>query len=174
MAHKNHRSAGFSLVELVLALAVAMILTGFAVPTVQNAIRVYTVNSAAASVTRMLQLTRYVAIRQNSTACVLLDSGLFGVDANCDGAFSSTDTRVALPSGVTLDAEGPGTFAGMNFSVDPEVPDDFAVAFDGRGSTTISPTVSILYLEGWGHYAAVTVSGVGRAHAWRYEGDQWH
>jgi type II secretory pathway pseudopilin PulG len=175
---KNHTAAaGFSLVELLLVLAVSMIVMGFAVPVVQNAIRAYTVNSAASNVSRFVQLARYAAIRRNAPACTLIQGRFFGVDTDCDGAFASSDSRYTLPAGIVVHATGPGTVDGMNFS-DTPVPADPSypapVTFNARGNTALSPAVGVIYLEGWGNYSAVTVTGVGRARSWRYNGSTWY
>ncbi|MBI4460658.1 MAG: GspH/FimT family pseudopilin [Acidobacteria bacterium] len=164
---------GFSLVELILVVAIGMVLVGFAVPTFQSAMRSHTINSTANNVTRLMQMARFAAIRQGSSACTVLEGNILGVDADCDGLWDPTATAVALPSGVILIDSGPATDE-MNFSTDPvAVPDPFVITFNSRGITTISPTVSLIYVTGWDRFAAVSVSGSGRARTWRYDGETW-
>ena len=53
---------GFTLLELVIVVAVAMVLAAVAVPLINNTVRVYTFRSTVAAVTGIVQSTRYNAI----------------------------------------------------------------------------------------------------------------
>jgi len=59
------RDSGFSLTELVVALAVGLILMGVALPSFLRAYRSYQLSNAAIQVSDILRLTRYEAIRRN-------------------------------------------------------------------------------------------------------------
>ena len=172
---KRGRNRGFSIVELLIAIVIGMVLMGFAIPVLQNAMRNYSLNSAASNVSRILQLARYTAIRQGSDACTVLDGTIFGIDADCDGARDANQQSYALPTGITLENTGPDP-GGMNYSTAPTPvpPPDFVMRFNTRGSTNVAPTASLVYLAGWGNSAAVTISGAGRARHWRYSGDTWY
>ena len=164
---------GFSFLELLIVISIGLVIMGFAIPMVQSALRNYTLNSAATNITRTMQLARYTAIQQGSNACTVLVGNTFGADADCDGALDPNAMAVVLPSGVTMTDTGPAT-TGMNFSTDPTaVASPFTVTFNSRGSTTVAPTASLIYLTGWGNSTAVTVSGAGRARTWQYNGDIW-
>ena len=164
---------GFSLLELLIVLAIGLVIMGFSIPMIQSAMRNYTLNSAATNITRMMQLARYTAIQQGSNACTVLVGNIFGADADCDGALDPNAMAIALPSGVSMTDAGPAT-NGMNFSTAPvAVADPFAITFNSRGSTTDSPAVDLVYLTGWGNFTAVTVSGAGRARTWQYDGAAW-
>lgn len=169
-AHRN----GFSLLELMIVMAIGLALLGFAIPVVQSAIRNYSLTSATGNLTRMMQLARMTAIQQGSNACTVLQGRLFGMDANCDGALGNTERAYALPNGITLSAAGPAA-TGMNFPTTPvAVASPFAITFNSRGNTTVSPVASLIYITGWGNNKAVTVSGAGRTRSWSYDGTSWH
>ena len=69
------RDSGFSLTELVVALAVGLILMGVAMPSFLRAYRSYQLSNAAVEVSDILRLTRYEAIRLNkSINCVFQPS----------------------------------------------------------------------------------------------------
>jgi len=61
----SRRDSGFSLTELVVALAVGLILMGVAMPSFLRAYRSYQLSNAATQVSDILRLTRYEAIRLN-------------------------------------------------------------------------------------------------------------
>lgn len=178
---KRSRNHGFSLVELLITVSIGMVLMALATPLVQNAMRNYTLNSAASNVARLTQLARYTAIRQGAMACTLLEGNFFGVDADCDGALAANDLRYVLPSGVSPSKDVP-PMDSMNFTAEPELVDDDAlvISFNARGNKiaapddpTIETTVRVIFLEGWGNTSAITVSGAGRARSWRYTGETW-
>lgn len=62
---KTGRASGFSLTELVVALAVGLILMGIALPSFLRAYRSYQLSNAATQISDILRLTRYEAIRLN-------------------------------------------------------------------------------------------------------------
>ncbi|HTB92992.1 MAG TPA: GspH/FimT family pseudopilin [Candidatus Sulfotelmatobacter sp.] len=69
---KARRDSGFSLTELVVAMAVAMILMAVAMPYFLRAYHFYQLSNAATQMADILRLTRYEAIRQNRPViCVI-------------------------------------------------------------------------------------------------------
>jgi prepilin-type N-terminal cleavage/methylation domain-containing protein len=62
---RPRRNSGFSLTELVVALAVGLILMGVALPSFLRAYRSYQLSGASIQVSDILRLTRYEAIRLN-------------------------------------------------------------------------------------------------------------
>jgi type IV fimbrial biogenesis protein FimT len=62
---RSSRIAGFSIVELAVALTVLMILTAVAIPTLMRSFRTYQLNDAAARLADMLKFTRFEAVRRN-------------------------------------------------------------------------------------------------------------
>jgi prepilin-type N-terminal cleavage/methylation domain-containing protein len=69
---KVRRDSGFSLTELVVAMAVAMILMAVSMPYFLRAYHSYQLSNAATQMADILRLTRYEAIRQNRPViCVI-------------------------------------------------------------------------------------------------------
>jgi len=136
---KARRDSGFSLTELVVAMAVAMILMAVALPYFLRAYRFYQLNNAATQMADILRLTRYEAIRLNRTVdCVIQpDSGdptmtrASLTDAN-GIALTGSSSRVTLlgSSGNLIDA-GSVTVAGSLPA---------AAGIGGAAPTAISPT----------------------------------
>src|SRR5215469_13766398 len=88
------RESGFTLTELVVAMAVGLILMGMAVPYFLRAYHFYQLSRAATQVADIVRLTRYEAIRRNKPLrCV------FQPDAQNPGM---TDASMTDTSGVAL------------------------------------------------------------------------
>jgi prepilin-type N-terminal cleavage/methylation domain-containing protein len=59
---RDGAARGFTLIELVVVVAIAMIVMAFAIPLVQNSLRYYALRSAVSSLTGAIQSNRYQAI----------------------------------------------------------------------------------------------------------------
>ena len=176
------RRNGFSLLETLIVVSIGMILLAFSVPMVQSALRSYTFNSATSNLSRMVQQARYSAISQGTDVCTVLAGNQFGIDPDCDGALASTDTRIQLPVGVTVDQTSTISTATMPFPAAPTTFScaTFVVTFNSRGSKTSAcgtasgvAATHVLFMTAWGGTNAVTVTGTGRARSWRWDGSAW-
>jgi len=88
------KSGGFTLIELMITIAVLAILLAFAVPSFQTLITNMTITSAANEITAALQQTRMEAIRRNRSVSFHLDTNrqwTIYVDINGDVAYTSED-----------------------------------------------------------------------------------
>lgn len=161
---KQH--AGFSLTELVVALAVALVLLAVGLPAFMRAYRVYELNNAAREVADILRLARYEAIRLNTPVqCVIQASGSnpgytnIWVDSNPNVTLDPTEKMVLLqPSGNLVDGGSvPGTSSLIStavgsFAVTTPSPASSGVWFDARGAVkrpsgmNVSSTVTVYYL----------------------------
>ncbi len=124
------RRAGFSLTELVVALAVAMILLAVGLPAFLRAYHAYELSNAATEVADILRLARYEAIRLNTPVqCMIKTSGAAGytnvwVDSNGNNALDPPEKMFLLgPSGNLVDGGSvPGTSALIAAAVNSIVP----------------------------------------------------
>ena len=116
MAFRREEEKGFSLLEITIVVAIMMVTLAFSIPAIQNSIRNYRLGGAVSSVNRMIQMARYVAIRQGTNACTFSDifSGAttfrVDTDANCNETVDPNEANnafIVLPAGVTLNNAGP-------------------------------------------------------------------
>ena len=157
---KARRVSGFSLTELVVAMAVAMILTAVSLPYFLRAYRSYQLSNAATQMADILRLTRYEAIRQNRpVVCVIQpDSSdptmtdafmtdtsgkqLTGVNARtillgpAGNLVSASSVPGALPAAAQLGGTTPTTVS----------PSGATVRFDARGALSTG-NVMAFYLK---------------------------
>ena len=156
MRRERNRRTGFSLTELVVALAVALILAGIGLPSFLRAYRSYQLTNAAMQVADILRLTRYEAIRMNTQVnCVIQansDTTKVYTVVNNGTPDPGQKTIVLLSSGNLVDSgsvpatSALTTAANVGSSVANPSPSSGVVQFDARGAVIPTGTVSVLYL----------------------------
>lgn len=177
-------SRGFSLTELLVTIAVMLILTGMAVPTLRRAYEAYRFNYSATQLSGILKLTRFDAIRRNKQiACQIQQVGtdwVIWVDTNGNAVADASEQQYRMTGSVSLlpagtppapdaitTALGVGgltTLSGGNGSV----------AFDARGAVVpvggAQPPVYVLYVGNAAApelgYRAVVLLPSGVVHVW--------
>lgn len=97
---------GFSLVELVLTLAVLLLITTLAVPVILRSLQSYQLNSTASQLAGLLKFAKFEAIRQNTPiACQIQGGGtnwLVWVDSNGDSTPSGAEPRMIVGGSFSL------------------------------------------------------------------------
>lgn len=97
---------GFSLVELVLSLAVLLIITTLAIPVFVRSLQSYQLNSMASQLGGMLKFAKFDAIRQNTQVTFLIRSSSGNwkvwVDSNGDGTHNGAEPEMMISGNQTL------------------------------------------------------------------------
>ncbi len=178
--HKNlSKASGYSLVEMMMTLAIGLILVSVALPTMIGAIQGYRLNSVAQQVANLAELTRYTAIRRNTVISLrqVVQNGntILFVDLDGDGNLGATEPLVMLPSDMQLPN-------GQCPKADPKIPGlvgtvDFAgqFTFDYRGTLNFPPggqIVTYFLPLGYANQAqygcrAITVTPMGQTKLWK-------
>lgn len=150
------RQAGFSLTELVVVLAVAMILMAIGLPAFLRAYRIYQLNGAATQVAGILRLTRYEAIRLNRPVnCIEQTSAsatTLWVDTINNNTLDPTEKMILLqapgnlvyggvPNTATLISAAVGSLGAI-----PAPASGVVVSFDARGAVIPPNQVTAFYL----------------------------
>ena len=95
--------AGYSLIEMMVTLAVGLILVSVALPTMIGAIQSYRLNSISQQIANLIDLTRYTAIRRNAVMSMQMTvsngSTIFYVDTNGNGSLDPSEpiSRFGVP-----------------------------------------------------------------------------
>jgi prepilin-type N-terminal cleavage/methylation domain-containing protein len=190
---KARRVSGFSLTELVVAMAVALILTAVGLPYFLRAYHSYQLSNAAVQTADIVRLTRYEAIRLNKIVnCVIRpDSGdptmsrFSMTDASGNPLTGISSRAVLLGSTGNLVASGsvPGAAAlapaaALGATTPTAVPPAGAtLQFDARGALT-SGRVTVFYLNAPGApeagFRAVLLTPAGSTQIWTGDsGGNW-
>ena len=183
MKSSRHRylskATGYSLVEMMMTLAIGLVLVSVALPTMIGAIQGYRLNSVAQQVANLAELTRYSAIRRNSVISLrqVVQNGntILFVDLDGDGNLGPTEPLVMLPNDMQLPN-------GQCPKPDPNTPGlagtvDFAgqITFDYRGTLNFPPgsqLVTYFLRLGYANQAqygcrAITVTPMGQTKLWK-------
>jgi Tfp pilus assembly protein FimT len=180
------RAAGFTLTELVVALAVAMVLMAISMPTFVRAYHAYQLTNASSQLADILRLTRYEAIRRNTNVNCVIEP--YPADPTFTSAFADIDgngepgplEKIILlgSNGNLVDGGGvPGTgalLAGAKVTSTPTlpVPGNATISFDSRGAATVgaASNVDAFYLANAGApdagFRAVLLMPAGSIQIW--------
>jgi Tfp pilus assembly protein FimT len=185
MKMKARRVSGFSLTELVVAMAVAMILMAVGLPYFLRAYRSYQLSNAATQMADILRLTRYEAIRLNKIAdCVIRPDTVDPTMTNASMTDVSGNPLTGLGSkAITLGSAGnlvdagsvPGAgslpaAAALGATTPAAMPPTGGtVQFDARGAV-VSGSVNVFYLNSPGSpesgFRAVLLMPAGSIQIW--------
>jgi prepilin-type N-terminal cleavage/methylation domain-containing protein len=104
-AHK-----GFSLLELVIVVAITFVVAAMAMPRMANAIAEYKLRSTSSQFANLLQRARAEAVRRNATVQVAtqMQAGqqLVWIDTNANGALDRGEAQMIMPQRVTIQTAG--------------------------------------------------------------------
>jgi Tfp pilus assembly protein FimT len=194
--------AGFSMLELVIVVAIIIIMAAIAVPRFTPTVGLYRARAAAVSVADLMQQGRIAAIRADSFYSVKYTTGSDGtyrlwVDENADGNVDTTEPQVGLSSGISFITSPPTSLTSTQVGgFTPNVGGSSStnwVAWSSRGlpcvpnsgGTTCAITPSsgttgyVYYIKvnsigSTSQYSAVTITPSGRVRVWIYDGTNWH
>ena len=174
---------GFTLVELVVGISIAMIISAVAIPSLVKSFQVYQLNDGANQLGGILKFTRFEAIRRNSavnclnTQATASGPANFWADNNGDGVEQPTETQILLGTKATLVPAGavPGAAAlATQVGVDvltPVSPSNGSIGFDQRGAVQ-PPAVYVYYVGNSGNpgagFRAVVLLPSGSVQIWTY------
>ncbi len=149
--------AGFSLLEILIVIAILLIMAAFAAPLLMRAIASYRLESTARGVSGLIQRTRYEAMRRNRTTCTAFEPAategryfmdLQGATPNpCTEAVPTAnpgEPAVATPLSIgwynggapDLPPDLNGLPAGYTTAT-MDSPDDYRVIFSPRGTAMV-------------------------------------
>jgi len=179
---------GFTVLELVVVVAIMMILSAMAVPQIMNTMRTYQLNFAASQVADAVKFSRFEAIRRNNNAnCLAATSGAtwaVGTDNDGDGLLTNADRQYVFTGNVTfLTAAQVPTAGNLPGAVGVNAVTTLSansstqkISFDPRGavnfagSTGGAPTVYVFYVGPTmlpaQSYRAVVVMPSGQTQIW--------
>jgi prepilin-type N-terminal cleavage/methylation domain-containing protein len=176
------KSAGYSLIEMMVSLTVGLILVAVALPTLVGAIQSYRLNSTSQQIANLIELTRFTAIRRNTVMSMQMavnnGSTVFFIDLNGDGKPDPNDPMVILPSDMQLANNQPLTPGPTSFGFAPTQNFTNQINFDYRGTVNYTgggPIAAYFLAVGYVNQAqygcrAITVTPMGQSKVWKTVG----
>ncbi len=163
--------AGYSLIEMMVTLAVGLILVSVALPTMIGAIQSYRLNSTSQQIANLIDLTRYTAIRRNAVMSMQMvvsnGSTIFYVDTNGNGLLDPSEPMVILPSDMQLANNQPLTPGPASTGLAPTQNFTSQINFDYRGAYFLAVGYTSQAQYGC---RAITVTPMGQTKAWKTVG----
>ena len=191
---------GFTLLELVVVVAILMVVAAMATPAVITTVNDYKLRTAAGNIGSVIQKTRMQAVSDDRWYPVHM-----GAAAGRSYAFSDLNNNFALddneknlvaylPRGINFDGAGGPSLASMNLDFTPAIG---LPAYNARGlpcmpaagGATCPLQTAAGGAQGWSGYifylrqdralggpawAAITVSAAGRVRTWTWNGNAWN
>ena len=179
---------GFTMLELVVVVAVIMVVTAVSMPSFLRAVRIYRLNDAATQVAGVLKFTRYEAIRLNvplpnperARTLVAAAGTYVYTDSNNSNSVQNTEKQVLFSGNVNLVAAGlppGGLAAAVGVAGLTTVPvTGGVISFDHRGALTPA-AVNVLYVGNVAFpdlgYRAVVLLPSGSVQVWTSASGNW-
>jgi len=194
--NSRDRRSGFTLLELVMVIAIMLAVAAYAIPTFLSAVSDYRLKNTMSQVAGLLQQQRMTSVRLNTTYWLQSTTSngrtiAWFEPSSGNGQWDSGEPMIEFPSNVTLPSSGfPGTTALYTAaSINPETPGT-TVQFNARGlpcigspcsnyDTTNSKSVGfVIYFQGTSNYGrnmwgAVTITPAGRVRTWFWNGSAY-
>jgi prepilin-type N-terminal cleavage/methylation domain-containing protein len=179
------RESGFSILELVIVLAIGLIVAAMAAPSVNHVIDNYRLNASGHDVASLLQQARMAAVQANQPYYVWFN-GCGAPNITCAVPASRLvpltvlpgDPHAAAASNVAFQAAGLPNTATLDAFVGPAPQVGGVIGFSARGMPcvqTVSPWVCtpatgfewFMQSGSTGAWEAITVTPAGRIRSWR-------
>lgn len=138
---------GFSMLELLISVAILAIVAAIAVPMVLSSVEKYDVEASAHNVAQMLLRARTEAVKTHRRVSTIFvapsgnNGTVFGIDLNGDGTLQQTEPQMMLASGVSFwqndSAAVPATTNLPSDYSSLAAPSAFAVTFSPQGTVVV-------------------------------------
>ena len=182
------RNRGFSLVELVIVVAITLVVAAVAIPRIMGSIYNIRLRSGISSLSGLIQTGRMWSVKQNRSYQVHFTtagtSALAYVDLNADNNPQSTEPQVQLGGTIVKSSTLSGGPTALDATILGWTPTGGTAdpAFNPRGIPCAAggscPAGLVYYftdnrptgINGW---AAVSISPAGRVKTWIWTGSTW-
>ena len=149
MPRTSDSSCGFTLLELLLVVALAAVVAGIALPNLLSVNRAYRLSSASSAVVSKVHQARANALKRNRSAWVLVD-----------GAAGTVKIQTTNTGGATEDIGGTEYMPqGISFATGAA---QATLTFDSMGRPLNPPQTIQLRITGSGMSRTITVASTGR------------
>ena len=183
----SRKTRGFSLVELMVVVGIALVVMAIAIPNIMTAISDYRLRSAASNLAALFQSARMKAIHDNRYYAVryatVSGAKIAFVDVNNNNTFDNAEPNVQMPSGTSAVLGGGPSVGSLNLGWTPKLPpvrfnsQGFACAVSGALCSTNSGGYTVGFFQyvtdTRGKWAGVLVTPAGLVRSYVWTGSKW-
>lgn len=153
---RKHAS-GFTLIELVVVLAIIMIISVMSIPYARNVLRSYRLNAAASSIKGLVQSTRYQAIMVGCPYRVAFTTGSVNYQL-------STQQITGTPPACSSSYSNVGSAVPWTTTSEASISANTTLQFNPNGTVSASTGNSDFTISLAGVTRSISVSGVGNVY----------
>lgn len=177
---RSLRAAGFSMIELVVGVAVSMVVAAIAIPSAQNLVRTHRLQGDTAALSSQLTLAKMRAAANFANGQLTFDTSartyqtkLCTTACSTSSNWASDGPQLRLSPGISF---GYGT---ISAAAQPQssISQTTQVIFNSRGYPVDSGGAATgnnaIYLTDGQSYRAITAYADGKIAIWRYESSGW-
>ena len=184
----KNNARGFTVIELVVTIAITLLLAAFAIPNAVAALRAYRLSSSARAAAHQLSLARLRAETEFTNAQLVVDPATNSYSVQLCNAAGKADNCTAagdydnegtqfLPSGISFGFGPAAVPAGGQALLQQTLQTRFnsrgiPVLLDGSGNT--NPNDVIYVTDGVANTFAIGVTVGGHVRVWRYNMGGWY
>jgi type II secretory pathway pseudopilin PulG len=190
-ARSQNRLSGFTLIDTIVALAIVMIVAGFATPTILRGVNNMRLRAAASDFSSLMQRARVVSVQKNGVYTVLfnLSSGRGAyVDVDQNSTFDATNDPMIQFGGSVYQAAAPAGASGKPTNLDASggplgwTATAGNISFNARGfpcsGSPCTTNVNFVfyftdYSSNSSQWAAVSITAAGHPKTWWWNGSAW-
>lgn len=181
MRNQVNMQQGFTLLEVVIVMAIIVAMTAAVIPNINSSIQNYRLYASAQEIASQLQSARLRAVRGNAMCTFLMSASgrQFGIDLDGDGNISITaDVVLALNNNVNFSnlstppisgaaTLSSGTKTGIGFTPRGTLTAVASSGLPDYDPANLAASGYAIYLSNTqNHFAAITVSPLGRVRTW--------
>lgn len=174
----HHRQAGFSLLEAVVVVSVALVLLAVATPNLVRSWKTYKLSTQASLIANQMDIARFTAVRRDRTITlgyvVVGGNSIIYVDANNSGGLDRTDPQVLLPADMQIANGGfPGTATmGAAYAAPIVMAAGSTIQINSRGTLQAAGLVPYMFVVSYPNqpdygFRAITISPMGEIRVWQ-------
>ena len=172
----NRHQVGFSLVEAVIVVAIALVLMAVATPNLIRSWKIYRLSTQASLIANELDVARFTAVRRDQTLTlfyvVVNGTSIIYLDANRNNVLDGTDPQVQLPRDIQIAGAGfPGTGTmGAAYAAPIVMAPASTIQINSRGTIQAGagPYMFVVSYPAQPDYGfrAITISAMGEIRVW--------
>lgn len=180
MGNRGNKADGFSMVELMVGLALSMVVAAIAIPSAQNLVRTYRLQGDTNAISSQLSMAKMRAAANFANGQLTFDTGAKTYQTKlCTGGCSTASNWASDGPQLKLSPGISFSYGSISAAAQPQssLAQTSPVIFNSRGypvdSGGAATSNNAIYVTDGQSYRAITVYADGKIAIWRYQSSGW-